>query len=59
MRELVEEIDSHAEVIKLAMPINLATAEGQMSPSTLLSPDPQMTTGVSPNPLKHTQDLEA
>lgn len=59
MRELVEEIDSHAEVIKLAIPINLALAEGQMSPSTLLSPNPQMTMGVSPNPLKHTQDLEA
>ena len=30
MRELVEEIDSHTEVIELDIPSNPTTAEGQM-----------------------------
>ena len=39
MRELVEEIDSHTEVIDLNISTHLGTAEGQEPPTPLLNPD--------------------
>ena len=55
----MEEIDSHANVIELDMPINPAPMEGQMPPSTLPNPYQQTTIGIPLNPLKHTPDPEA
>ena len=40
MRKLVEEIDSHTEVIDLNISTHLGTAEGQKPPTPLLNPDP-------------------
>ena len=55
----MEEIDSHANVIELDMPINPAPTEGQMPPSSLPNPYQQTTIGIPLNPLKHTPDPEA
>ena len=49
MRELVEEIDSHAKVIELDGSTNPTAVEDQMPPSTLPNPDLQTTYGTSPN----------
>nr|POF00389.1 hypothetical protein CFP56_75797 [Quercus suber] len=59
MRELVGEIDSHTEVIELNILSNPTIAEGQMPQSTLSNPDPQMVTGVPPNPPEHALNPEA
>ena len=56
MRELVEEIDSHTEVIDLDILSNLTIAESQVPSSTLLNHDPQMATNVPPNPSEQTLD---
>nr|POE98880.1 polyadenylate-binding protein rbp47c [Quercus suber] len=59
MKELVGEIDSHIEVIELDILSNPTIAEGQMPQSTLSNPDPQMGTGVPPNPPEHALNPEA
>lgn len=54
MRDLVEEIDSHAKVIDLDISSNPAAAEGQVLPSPLSNPNPQMAMNVTPNSSKQT-----
>lgn len=51
MRELVEEIDSHAKVIELDGSTNPTAVEDQVLPSTLPNLDLQTTLGTSPNPV--------
>lgn len=59
MRELVEEIDSHADVIELDILSNPATGEGQTPSSNLPNLDPQMATDAPPRPSEQIQDPEA
>ena len=59
MRELVEEIDSHAKVIELDGSTNPTAVEDQVPPSTLSNPDLQTTSGTSTNLVDLALILEA
>lgn len=52
MRELVEEIDSHAEVIELDGAMNPTHVEDQVPPTALSNLDLQISLGVSSQPYR-------
>ena len=59
MRELMEEIDSHTEVIDLDNSTNLVAFKGQKPPASLPNPSPPMNADVTTTSPKQAQDLEA